>query len=424
MQRSTHTRVLPASVTESGRFEAPAIHTASPEQRHPASMRTPPGRHVAQGAQGRQRLPGSAHLPKLLAFALVVSLSATVGAAEGPRKVIVDDDGFGLMHMLLLNAAGVEVLGITEVSGNTWVNRGTASALKGVEAAARTDVPVVPGATYPLVNSERLTAQWESMYGRLVWKGAWMKAWAEPTQQPPPPYFGPNDPVMLPGGNPRTAPADEIAANFLIRMVRAYPGEVTILATGPMTNLALAQRLDPEFAKLAKELVYMGGSLRPRRVLDNRSAREFAREFENTPRREFNIFWDPEAASIVARSPWRKITMVPVDPSTATQLTAALKKNLAAAAEPAEAEWVIAREEGFPLWDEIAAAVWLDPALVTRSETLYVDFDTTFGAGYGNTLSWREHYQPGLGERLQQVVISVDTQRLYARMAHWMAGGP
>lgn len=362
-------------------------------------------------------------LAKLLALTLALGLSFPASAADGPRKVIVDDDGFGLMHMLLLNAPNLEILGITEVSGNTWVNRGTATALKGVEAAARTDIPVVPGATYPLLNSQRQTEQWEALYGRLVWKGAWMKAWVEPTQQTPPRYFGPDDPVMLPGGNPRTAPADEIAANFLVRMVRAYPGEVTILATGPMTNLALAQRLDPDFAQLAKELVYMGGSLRPRRVLDNRSAREFAREFENTPRREFNIFWDPEAASIVARSPWPKITMIPVDPSTATQLTAALKERLVAAASPEEAEWIQAREEGFPLWDEIAAAVWLDPTLITRSDRLYVDFDTAFGAGYGNTLTWREHYQPGLGERLQEVVLGVDTERLYARMAEWMSGG-
>ncbi len=96
-----------------------------------------------------------------------------------------------------------------------------------------------------------------------------------------------------------------------------------------MTNLALAQRLDPQFASLARELIYMGGSFNPRQVLDNQSAAEFAREFANTPRREFNMRFDPEAASIMSRSPWRKITVVPVDPSTATQLTADLLARLA-----------------------------------------------------------------------------------------------
>ena len=63
---------------------------------------------------------------------------------------------------------------------------------------------------------------------------------------------------------------------------------------------ALAQRLDPEFASLVKELVIMGGSLAPRQVLEGKSASDFAREFVNTPRREFNIRFDPEAASMAA----------------------------------------------------------------------------------------------------------------------------
>jgi purine nucleosidase len=161
-----------------------------------------------------------------------------------------------------------------------------------------------------------------------------------------------------------------------------------------MTNLALAQRLDPEFASLARELVYMGGSLNPHQVLDNRSAAEFAREYANSPRREFNIRFDPESASIVARSPWRKITVVPVDPSTATQLTPELLDRLARAARPdigaALAKW----EPGFPLWDEIAAAVWLDPTLVTAHDSLFIDFNTQFSASYGDMLSWQAGYQP------------------------------
>ncbi|MDT8872167.1 nucleoside hydrolase [Komagataeibacter rhaeticus] len=89
-----------------------------------------------------------------------------------------------------------------------------------------------------------------------------------------------------------------------------------------MTNLALAQRLDPEFASLAKELVYMGGSLNPHQQLSTVAAGQYAREFVNSPRREFNLRFDPEAASIVMHAPWHKITMVPSDPATATELSA------------------------------------------------------------------------------------------------------
>ena len=357
----------------------------------------------------------------VLLVALALCLPSPAVTAAEPRRVIIDDDAFGLMHYMLLNAPDVEVLGITTVSGNTWANRVTAQSLRGLEIQGDTHIPVVEGATYPLLNSERLTQHFEALYGKLVWKGAWMREWVEPTQQTAPPYFGPHDPVDLPGGNPTIAAADEIAANFLVRMVRRYPGEVTIFATGPMTNLALAQRLDPRFAELAKELVYMGGSLGPRQVLDNRSAAEFAREFVNSPRREFNVFWDPEAASIVARSPWRRIVMVPVDPSTATQITPELKARLAAVASPGLATAIAAQEPGFPLWDEIAAAIWLQPGLVRERASLYIDFDTQFGPGYGTTLSWSEHYQPGLGERKAEVILAVEPAGLYNLMEQLFA---
>jgi inosine-uridine nucleoside N-ribohydrolase len=354
---------------------------------------------------------------RLVALLLTAFLSLGVAQAEPKRKVIIDDEGFQLMHLMLLHDPDVEVLGLTTVSGNVWANRATAMALKGLETTHRTDVPVVQGATFPLVNTEAQTDRWETLYGKLTWRGAWMKAWVEPTEQAAPAYYGPNDPVDLPGGNPTTRPADEIAANFLIRMVHKYPGEVTILATGPFTNLALAQRLDPAFAGLAKELVYMAGSLNPHQAIDNRAAADFAREYTNTPRREFNARFDPEAASIVARAPWKKIVAVPVDPSTATQLTPALQARLAKAATPEVAKFIAALPTNWPLWDEIAAAVWLDPTIVTQRETLFVDYDTVFSAGYGDMLSWRAGYQPGLGEQPAEVVRAIDPARLEALLA-------
>jgi|TARA_R110002167_G_scaffold155327_6_gene349733 purine nucleosidase len=354
--------------------------------------------------------------------AMVLSLG-TAHAADGPRKVIIDDEGFQLMHLMLLESSEVEVVGITTVSGNTWANRATAMVLRGLEIAGRPDVPVAQGATYPLLNSEALTKRWEAIYGKLTWKGAWMKQWVEPTAQTTPAYYGPDDPVNLPGGNPTLKPSPEIAANFLIRMVRQYPGEITIVACGPLTNLALAQRLDPQFASLVGELVYMGGSLNPHQVLDDQQAQEFAREFANSPRREFNARFDPEAASIVSRSPWRKLTIIPVDPSTATQRTRTLLERVAKVAKPDVAAFVSELESGFPLWDEIAAGYVLDPAMVTNAEELYVDYNTQFGANYGDMLSWREHYQPDLGEQKAYVVRAIDPVRLEAVMVEAMQQG-
>ncbi|WP_198912672.1 nucleoside hydrolase [Acetobacter musti] len=354
-----------------------------------------------------------------LAFGLAMGLCLSVSgvaagvsaAAEPARKVIVDDDGFGLAQWMLLQAPGVDVLGIAVVSGDVWRDEGVAQALRGVEIAHRTDVPVLKGAVYPLLNSEKLTDRWEALYGKLVWKGAWMKQWVEPTAQGLLSYHAPDVVPDLPEGNPVTKASDESAVLFMIRKVHEFPGQVTIIATGPMTDLALAQRIDPSFAGLAKELVYMGGSLNPQQVRGDNAAAEFAREFANSPRREFNFRFDPEAASIVFRAPWKRIVSVPVDPSTATEVTPELLRRLAAA-NPAFADAVKRKQPGFPLWDEIAAAVWLDPKLITKSEELYVDVNSQFGAGYGDMLSWRPGYQPDMDEQKEVVVRSVDVPRL------------
>ncbi len=129
----------------------------------------------------------------------------------------------------------------------------------------------------------------------------------------------------LPEGQPTTKPADEDAAHFLIRMVHKYPHEVTIYEGGPMTNLALAISIDPQFPELAEQLVFMGGSLDPQ--TDNP-------EFANTPRHEFNFWFDPDAARIVLRAPWKKIVCTTTDISVETSLTPAMIQQIGKAGTP------------------------------------------------------------------------------------------
>ncbi len=185
----------------------------------------------------------------------------------------------------------------------------------------------------------------------------------------------------LPEGQPTTKPADEDAAHFLIRMVHKYPHEVTIYEGGPMTNLALAISLDPQFPELAQELVFMGGSLSPQ--TDNP-------EFVNNPRHEFNFWFDPEAAEIVLRAPWKKIVCTPTDISVKTHMTAAMVKQIEASGTPLAryiARFAMLTPGADIMWDELAAAAWIDPTLITKSETRYMGVDLDRGAGYGNTLT-------------------------------------
>lgn len=351
--------------------------------------------------------------PLLLALGLATGSAAADKAAL--HKVIVDDDITSVRSSALLavQSPDAEVLGITIVSGSVWRDEGVAHALRMLEIVGRTDIPVVPGSTFPLVNTEQATRRWEALYGKLVYKGAWMDhKWPDGTLQSQPLYHAHDHVPDLPEGNPKTKASAEIAANFLIRKVREFPGQVTIIATGPLTNIALAQRLDPQFAANAKELIYMGGSLNPQQKLASLSAQQFGREYVNTPRLEFNFRWDPEAASIALRAPWRRIVMVPVDPSTATELTPELLNAMTRAGTALTQNVKRFSESGFPLWDEIATAVWLDPSLIARGEELAVDVDTSFTAGYGNTLSWPAGHGPELGERPATVVREVDVKGL------------
>ena len=128
-----------------------------------------------------------------------------------------------------------------------------------------------------------------------------------------------------------------------------------------MTNLALAISLDPHFPELAQELVFMGGSLSPQ--TDNP-------EFLNNPRHEFNFWFDPEAAEIVLRAPWKKIVCTPTDISVKTHLTAALVKQIEASGTPLAryiAHFAMLTPGADIMWDELAAAAWIDIIGTTRA---------------------------------------------------------
>jgi len=341
------------------------------------------------------------------------------------RLVIIDQDAFGPAGsnmqaiLMLLQASDVQVLGITVTSGDGWRDEEVEQTLRLLEIAGRTDVPVVPGAVLPLVNSAARTKVWESLYGKLVYKGAWTEAWrqqgvARRTPHPLDPYLVP----VSPAGAPHTKPLADSAAHFLVQQVQAHPGEVTLIAAGPLTDIALAARLDPRFSSLVKELVFMGGSFNPV-AADN----TFAAEYVNLPRLEFNMRWDPEAASAVLHEPWKKITQVPVDPTTRTFFRRELIDRVAHGSAPFAA-YLGQYGESYPMWDELAVAVWLDPRLVTRQAPLRVDVDTSFTAGYGNTLSWAVDGGPGLGEQMVHVVQDIDVARFETLTVDLLSRGP
>ena len=345
---------------------------------------------------------------------LAVFLVLCVESAAAKRKVIIDQDAFGpggpnLQPILMvLQAPDVEVLGITVESGDGWQAENVAHTLRMLELIGRTDIPVVAGATFPLINSEEATIRWEALYGKLPYKGAWMREWPDYNTVNRTRYHAADVVPPLVEGAPTTKALPETAAAFLVRRVREFPGQVTILAMGPFTNLALAARLDDGFAGAAQELVIMGGSFNPHAPeLD-----EFAMQFVYSPRVEFNSRWDPEAAHMMLHAGWKKITVVPNDATVPTKLTPELVKAATASGTPLAKYVAEYAQPGFPMWDEVAAAVFIDPTISKRTARLAMDADISHGANYGATLSWPEGKGPGLGEPDVTVVFDVDVARL------------
>jgi inosine-uridine nucleoside N-ribohydrolase len=253
------------------------------------------------------------------------------------------------------------------------------------------------GAEYPLVRTKEETEQGEQRYGSFAWLGVWTPRMYHPARE-----LG-----AMPEGMPTTKAADEDAAHFLVRMVHKYPHEITIYEGGPMTNLALAIAIDPEFATLAKDLVFMGGSLSPE--TDDP-------EFVNTPRREFNLWFDPEAAHIVLRAPWKKIVCTPVDISVKTRMTNDLIDKIKFSSTPA-AQYIGKYERLHGsynyLWDELASAAWLDPSVITKKEIRFMDIDLDHGSDYGDTLTWSAADKPKEEVRSVEVQVDLDLNKFY-----------
>lgn len=342
-------------------------------------------------------------IPLRLYFVLLLIVAGSLPAAPTRRKVIINEDVSGpggsnvQTLLLLIQSPAVEVLGITIVSGDQWRDEELAHTLRLLEIIGRTDIPVMLGAANPLVRTREETKLWEQRYGKAFYSGAWDDRWYHEQSLVP----------ALPEGQPLLKASSEDAIHFLIRMVHQYPDQVTIYEGGPMTNLALAVSLDPAFPQLAEELVFMGGSLKPESEYP---------EFGNNPRHEFNFWFDPEAAHIVLRAPWKKIVCTPTDISIKARLTPEMVKHIGAAGTPIAryVEKYYQPGEGSDyMWDELAAAAWLDPTIITKKQTRFMSVDIDHGAGYGNTLTWSDTDKPKLTFQPVEIQLDLDGGKFF-----------
>ena len=166
--------------------------------------------------------------PATLLLLLLAMLIGTGSAdAAERRKVIIDQDAFegpGLQPILmLLQDPSVEVLVITTVSGDGWQPEETDATLRMLELIGRSDVPVIAGATYPLINTKERTERRAALYGALPYTGAWTETWPSSNTMQRRAAHAADIVPPSPQGRATTRPLPGSAAEFLIAKTREFP---------------------------------------------------------------------------------------------------------------------------------------------------------------------------------------------------------
>lgn len=302
------------------------------------------------------------------------------------KNIILDcDPGYDDAAAILLAAGtpGVRVLAITTVAGNQTIEKVTENARRVAALAGLSGVPVAQGATRPLLRPAVEVA--EVIHGETGLDGVDV----------------PEEGLPL---DPRHA------AMLIAEIVMREPaGTVTLVPTGPLTNIALAARIEPRIVSRVKEVVLMGGA---------------CREGNATPCAEFNIENDPEAAHIVFNEPW-KVTMVGLDLTYQARASAEVRERFRAMGTRAgHFMWQVLEEfarnykvwRGFdapPLHDPCAVAYVIDPTLMkVRRAPIDVELSGRYTAGM--TVADLRGAEPA--ECHTQAALAIDVDRFWEMM--------
>ncbi|KAK4359725.1 hypothetical protein RND71_021954 [Anisodus tanguticus] len=203
-------------------------------------------------------------------------------AAE-PKKIIIDTDpgiDDAMAILVALQSPEVEVIGLTTIYGNVYTTLATRNALHLLEIAGRTDIPVAEGSHVTITCSPAILTIYNNVFYLIMDKGSKLRIadFVHGTDG-----LG-NQNFPAPNGKP----IEQNAAEFLVEQASLYPGKVTVVALGPLTNIALAIQSDPAFVKNIGQIVVLGGA--------------FSVNGNVNPAAEANIFGDPDAADIVFTS--------------------------------------------------------------------------------------------------------------------------
>lgn len=320
------------------------------------------------------------------------------------ERIILDVDSAGDDILAMLFAAAsphLTLAGVTTVTGAAGsIEQVTNVALNTLALAGREDIPVAAGAWRPIVGNAKA-----DMEAPVHFEKRLVARFGERLKR-----FNPKAPP------PKRAPIASHAVDFILDTVRAAPGEITLVTTGPLTNAAMAFLQEPELGKLLKRLVVLGGS--------------FSTPGNMTPLSEYNIWADPEAARVVLNSDTDKI-LVPLDVCEDNRAATGMltRDDLADLAGSAADNPVVAmimdvfpiyidiwREffdlVGFPMDDVITVALAFSPDLCTMTEPTFVDVVLDGRIARGQTVAYRgRQILPGGGPKRTRICTGIDGRR-------------
>ncbi|MGB9800816.1 MAG: nucleoside hydrolase [Thermanaerothrix sp.] len=309
--------------------------------------------------------------------------------AEPVRILIDTDPGIddALAILLALASPEVQVEGISVVFGNCAVDQGVRNALAVLDLVHAPQIPVARGMERPLVQPLLLAPETHGDtglgYARLP----------EPTRQPHPRH----------------------GMDLIVEMARSAPGEITLVALGPLTNLAMALRREPRLVNWLRRVIIMGGAIR--------------HQGNTTPLAEFNVYCDPHAAHIVYHS-GLPITLVPLDVTYQVVLKPEHVNYLLSFESPVahfiadatrfymEFHDAYQQIEGCVINDPLALAVAFAPDLV-GTEAHFVDVDISGGVSMGKTFA--DFYRMTGKPTNMEVALTVDHTRFINLFVERMA---
>jgi len=351
-------------------------------------------------------------MKRFIGFTIVALSVLAAGCGKNPgekpkevKSIIIDSDiaesfDDGIVFMMLAGTENIAIKGLTTTTTNVWAQEGLAIGIRLGELCGKKDIQYIGGAQYPLRKGrfDSINQEIDAAPGAdASWRGA--VSYEEVTDWKE--YY-----ISRYGRQPEIQPSSKDASEFIAEQIMAAPGEITLLAIGECTNIAKAILQHPEITENAKEIIYMGGA-----VYCPGNTTTYA---------EMNFLYDPEAAAICLRAPFKKQTIVSLDICNKVLMNLTQFMTIYNSVKSEEIRKLIRNNFPYPefeadpsssqyIWDVISAAIAIDPTIITDYDDQRLDVDDnpespTYGKSFVTSDPSRQYVR---------IPIGIDEKRLW-----------